>query len=110
LRQLGYTQPAFAGVRYDYFHRLGLSTDADWYWTYDVFEWSLRSSQPMYGIDSLEKVYARMDEDLPEGHRGLNFPGSDEIILMHDHAETHEYFQTLIDRLAAKDLTFARPN
>jgi peptidoglycan/xylan/chitin deacetylase (PgdA/CDA1 family) len=106
LRRLGYRQPNFSGITYDYYRRAGLDQDIDWYWTYDVLEWSIFDSNPLYGVDSLEKVLERMEEVVPEAMRGLNTPGSEEIILTHDHVETTQYFETIINRLLAKGLVF----
>jgi len=109
LRQLGYVQPAWEQVTYSYYQTAGLRDDVDWYWTYDVMEWSIFAEQHLFGIDSLEKVFARMDEDEPEGSRGLNYAGSAEIVLMHDHAETAAYFELLVERLLEKGLVFELP-
>jgi peptidoglycan/xylan/chitin deacetylase (PgdA/CDA1 family) len=109
LRSLGYTQPAFPKITYHYFREAGLPDDADWFWTYDTFDWSVFAEEPMYGIDSLEALFARMDEDNPEGTRGLNDPGSEDIILIHDHEISTENFFLTVDRLAAKGLQFRLP-
>ena len=63
----------------------------------------------LYEIDSLEKVFERMDEDVPEGSRGLNYPKSEEIILVHDHPETTHMFKPIIERLLAKGMIFKHP-
>ena len=109
LRRLGYYQPAFEGITYRYYREAGLLDDLDWYWTYDVVEWSVYAEQPLYEIDSLAKVFARMDEDVPEGGRGLNSAGSEEIILTHDHHESTEIFFPIIKRLVDKGLVFKLP-
>ncbi|HEX2907305.1 MAG TPA: polysaccharide deacetylase family protein [Phototrophicaceae bacterium] len=106
LRAEGFTQPAFAGITYAAYQNLGWSADADWLWTYDCLEWSIHSSQPQAGITSLEAVFARMEETVPAGMRGLNTPGSDEIVLVHDHPETTPYFAAIIQRLLDKGLVF----
>ena len=63
----------------------------------------------MFGIDSLEAVFARMDEVVPEGGRGLNTSGSAEIILAHDHERTTELFPAIIERLLEKGMQFRLP-
>jgi mannan endo-1,4-beta-mannosidase len=108
LRGLGYTRPQFPGVTYDYWRNV-LAADVDWYWTYDVMEWSIFAGQPMYEVTSLAAVYARMEETVPEAGRGLNTPGSEEIILTHDHPETDGLFEPIISRLLAKGMHFAGP-
>jgi peptidoglycan/xylan/chitin deacetylase (PgdA/CDA1 family) len=109
LRQLGYTQPHWEHVTYDYYQANGLQDDVDWYWTYDVMEWSIFANDPQRTVDSLEKVFARMEEDEPENGLGLNSATSAEIILAHDHAETTAYFEPIIERLLEKGLTFMQP-
>jgi peptidoglycan/xylan/chitin deacetylase (PgdA/CDA1 family) len=106
LRELGYTQPSWERITYEYFQAAGLRQDLDWYWTYDVMDWSIAAAEHQHGIDSLEKVFARMDEDDPQGQRGLNSGDSAEIVLMHDHAETTDYFEPLLERLLEKGLKF----
>lgn len=108
LRELGYTLPRFPGVTYDYW-RSAMAKDADWYWTYDVMEWSIFATVPQYGVTSIEHVFARMDEVAPQEGRGLNSPGSEEIILLHDHPETDALFAPIVDRLLDKGLKFALP-
>jgi peptidoglycan/xylan/chitin deacetylase (PgdA/CDA1 family) len=109
LRDNGYTQPSFEKVTYYYFDRLGLRDDADWSWTYDCAEWSISVPERMDGIDSIEKVLARMDRYEPNTGFGLNSPSSAEIILTHDHLETTVYFPQMIDGLRAKGLQFTLP-
>ncbi len=106
LRALGYSKPDFPGITYRYYLAAGLHTDVDWYWTYDTIDWGPLSTNPPGGIDSLEKILARMEEDDPEGGRGLNYPGSDEIIIMHDFEQTTPIFFAMIDRLLAKGIRF----
>ncbi len=72
-------------------------------------EWSIFADESKFGIDSVEKMYVRMDEDVPEGGRGLNYPNSEEIVLTHDHPETTELFPPIIDRLLTTNLIFTLP-
>jgi len=109
LRRLGYSQPAFPDIAYAYYRDAGLLTDIDWYWTYDIVEWSIYHERHAHGVVTLADVYARMDEIEPEGGRGLNTPGSAEIILTHDHVETTPIFAPIIERLLAKGLRFCLP-
>jgi peptidoglycan/xylan/chitin deacetylase (PgdA/CDA1 family) len=106
LRMEGFTQPVFEGVTYEWYRNLGWLDDVDWLWTYDCMEWSIHNPQPQHGITSLEAVFARMEETVPDGLRGLNTPGSEEIILVHDHPETTPYFTSIIQRLLDKGIVF----
>lgn len=110
LRRLGYTQPRFEGVTYPYYREGGFLDDVDWLWTYDVMEWSVFSDQHVHGIDSFEKVLDRMEEDVPDGWRGLNDLASEEIILTHDHVASTEIFYPIIKRLQEKELIFRLPS
>lgn len=109
LRELGYTQPAFEDVTYAFYREMGFLNDIDWYWTYDSHDWCAYSDHPAHGIDSVEKVLARLDEDVPEGWRGLNDAGSADIVLVHDHVTPDNLFMQIIDKLVAKGVTFRLP-
>jgi len=109
LRSLGYTKPKFKGITYKYYYDNGYDKDVDWYWTYDCLEYALFSSKNHFGINSIEKVFSRMDEDVPEGCRGLNYPNSEDIILLHDHEETTKYFEPILNRLLQKKIELRRP-
>lgn len=110
LLQLGYCQPAFDDVSYEYYRKGGFLDDVDWYWTYDVAEWSTFHEPHAYGIETAEDVFTRMEEVVPEGGRGLDTPGSAEIILTHDHVETTELFFAVIDRMLEKGIAFHLPS
>ena len=116
LRKLGYKQPKFKGITYKYFRRDGLANDADWYWTYDVLEYAVFNKENVhrkfFGIDNFEKVFERLDKDVPDGYGrygGLNYSQSEEIILLHDHSETTHMFRPIIERLLAKGIIFKPP-
>ena len=109
LRDLGYTQPRFENISYHYYRKAGLLDDIDCYWTYDVMEWSIFLNKPLFGIDNLQKVLERMDEDVPEQCRGLNYADSEDIILLHDHSHSTHIFKPIIDRLHQKGIVFKLP-
>jgi peptidoglycan/xylan/chitin deacetylase (PgdA/CDA1 family) len=109
LRQLGYMQPAFPGITYSYYRAAGLLADVDWYWTYDTLDWSIFSDTPILGITSVAAALARMDEDEPQNGRGLNTPGSEEIVLIHDHEASTDAFPILVRRLREKGCDFRLP-
>jgi peptidoglycan/xylan/chitin deacetylase (PgdA/CDA1 family) len=106
LREMGYRQPAFLGITYSYYRRAGLLDDVDWHWTYDCMEWAPFEKSPPYGINSLHQVFDRMDQDVPEGGRGLNFSFSEDIVLIHDHVQTTEMFPLILGRLLSKGVRF----
>ena len=109
LKSLGYRQPKFPRITYKYYKKAGLLDDVDWHWTYDVMEYAIFEKEHPFGIDTIKKVFDRMDENVPEGCRGLNYRGSDEIILVHDHANSAKLFMPIIERLLSKGLSFRLP-
>ena len=106
LKDLGYYQPEFTDISYNYFYDLKLHSDSDWFWTYDINEWNLINKSPVYPAKSIEDVFDLMDVDLPENWFGLNFYDSSDIILLHDHPETSDYFRLIIDELLQKGIVF----
>ncbi|MBU3905257.1 MAG: polysaccharide deacetylase family protein [Nanoarchaeota archaeon] len=114
LKRLGYVQPKFEGITYRWFLDAGLLKDVDVQPTYDTHDYSPFQDEPTHGIDSLEKVMERIEEDVPEECRGLNYPDSNEIIMMHDNAFTNrelsnKIFFAIIERLIEKGITFKLP-
>ncbi|MFN8376807.1 MAG: polysaccharide deacetylase family protein [Anaerolineae bacterium] len=109
LRKLGYAQPTFPDISYRFYRESALAQDADWLWTYDTHDWAVTAENPPYGINSIEKLLARMDEDVPEGWRGLNYAGSADLVLTHDFAGNNAVFVAEIERLLAKGLEFRLP-
>jgi len=108
LKTLGYTQPRFPGITYRYYRDAHLLDDVDWHWTYAVLEFDLFFTPRRFGLDSLEKVLARMHEDEPERCLGLNDKRADDIVLLHDHTESTSVFQPIVDHLLAMGIHFAR--
>lgn len=109
LRDHGYTQPAFPDVTYQYYRSAGLLEEVDWFWTYDTHDWCPYNENPSHGIDSVEKVLDRLDDDVPEDTRGINYAGSADIVLIHDHVTPDHIFQQIVDKLISKGVTFALP-
>jgi len=109
LKKSGYSQPKFKGINYKWFDDAGLLKDVDVYWTYDVMEWAIGGLYVRY-IKTPKDVFKRMEENVPEGGRGLNFQGSNEIILLHDHIRTTKLFFKIMDKLIGKKLTFRLPD
>ncbi len=85
----------------------GLSS-IDWKWTYDVMEWSIFQDIPYRGVDCIEKVYDRLDEreQFIKTHNGELF----EVMLLHDHNETAQHFNSIIDRLISIPMEFVHVN
>ncbi len=109
LQKLGYTLPKFPKIAYDYITKFRFREDLDWFVTYDVMEWSIFIEKPLFGIETLQDVLNRMEEDVPEEGRGLNNRKSEEIILLHDHTETEDFFIPIVNRLIEKGIKFKSP-
>lgn len=109
LKKLGYTQPTWDDITYAHFKDVGLHQAYDWYWTYDSHDWCAYSDHPVHGIDTPEKVLARIDEDVPNSGRGINYPDSADIVLVHDHVTPDNLFQQIIAKLLTKDVEFRLP-
>jgi len=107
LRQLGYRQPDFKGVTYEWYNCLGLGTErwADSYWTFQFKEWLVFTSQT-----SETEVMSFMDRDEPEMMFGLNSGTSAEILLLHDHPETNYLWDRLLAKLMTKNFSFKLPD
>jgi len=101
LKELGYRQPNFENITYKWYVKAGLDKDVDVYWTYDTLDWAVLEEN-QFGIKNIKDVLARMEENVPEGGRGLNYKDSNDIILMHDFEETKEMFIPMIKKLLTK--------
>lgn len=102
LQNLGYKQPNFKRIRYKHYHELNLDRDLDCYWTYDVMEYWIHSKPGYYNISNEEDVYKRMEKDDPYNWLGFNQDLSNEIVLLHDHPETTQIFESIIEHLMQK--------
>jgi peptidoglycan/xylan/chitin deacetylase (PgdA/CDA1 family) len=106
LKQLGYRQPKFTNINYEWYKKAGLNKCVDVGCTYDSYDWTVSDKSYEHGIKTLKDLLARMDENVPEGMRGLNFKGSADIIMMHDHANIKEFFVPMIEKLLKKGIKF----
>jgi peptidoglycan-N-acetylglucosamine deacetylase len=109
LKNLGYTRPKFENINYKWWEKAGLKKNIDVDCSFDTMDWTVADGSHKYEIKDLQGMYDRMDEDYPEEHRGLNFNGSNEIIMMHDSPNIADMFQPLIKRLIEKGIKFELP-
>lgn len=116
LRDLDYGQPEYENINYKFMDKAELWNDADMSWTFDIMEWATFEDKPTLGIKDLSYVLQRLESKRPKDCRAklwfekrwLNSPSS-EIILLHDHPETDEIFNDIIDRLKELPLNFILP-
>ncbi|PHV70432.1 polysaccharide deacetylase [Sporanaerobium hydrogeniformans] len=108
LKELGYQTLEFKDIHYGYFQRLKEKKHIDWYWTYDAMEWCIFQERPPYGIKTLEDILELMEIDLPERWMGLNNKKSNEIIVVHDHDQTLEFFEPIIKAFLDKGINFKK--
>ena len=109
LKELGFQRLRMPGITYRWWTAAGLDRSISVDATYDTFDWVLTEETPHeYGYHSLSSLLDRMDEDVPEGCRGINYAGSNEIVMMHAFIPI-EAFAALINRLAEKRISFLTP-
>lgn len=114
LKRQGYAQPIFENISYKWYRDAGLARDFDVYWTYysfdcEVAEYRSKGTKSPHGYYHLQSIINRMDEDVPEGCRGLNFRGSNDIILVHDYPGIEDIFVPLIRAFLNKGIYFKLP-
>ncbi|NLY47916.1 MAG: polysaccharide deacetylase family protein [Clostridiales bacterium] len=107
LKELGYVQPAFRGIKLEYFSdKASMFEYLDVKCTFDQMEYNLGRENAPYGTNTEEAILGRIDEDVPYEGRALNRPDTTDIILVHDHENTTELFYKLIDRYIEKGFEF----
>ena len=108
LRAEGYTAPAFPDITYASYeeHR----ADADWQWTFDTYDWVLKSASRRreHDLHTPEEALALMDRDEPEAGYGLSSGSSAEIILIHDLLNGN-LFEDMIEKIQSKGFVFRDP-
>lgn len=109
LRKLGYTAHELPDITYPYFQAYRESGNVGWAVTFSSHDWALNVPNPPDGIDSPEKVLARIDRHAPEEGLGMNDPQSAELILVHDYADNTPLFERTIDKILSKGIVFGFP-
>lgn len=108
LNSLGYIHPKFKDLNYDWYKKAGFLECINVDCTYDTYDWCLEEGVEEHGYKDLPTILSRIDEDVPEGSRGLNFPDSNEIIMMHSWIPL-EAFKAIIDKMLKKGIVFHLP-
>lgn len=109
LHKLGYKQPKFKNITLEWYSNAGLSEDVDVMCTFDQMEYWLGDENAPYSLSSESAILARIDEDFPEDGRSLNFTGTSDIIMIHDHEKTTTLFFKIIKKYLEKEIIFKLP-
>ena len=102
----GYTSYPFEGIHYKYYDNLIKQEHMDWYWTYDAMEWCIFQEKNQYGIRTIDDVIELMELDLPEQWMGLQCDKSNEVVVIHDHKQTIDTFEPIIQGLIEHGIKF----
>src|SRR3989344_2353757 len=92
LKKLGYEQPDFRNIKYNYWIKNNLKKEHDIFWTYDLEEYNL----------PLDRVFKEMNKKLKSK--------SNDIVLLHDHKETEKEFYLIIENLIKSKIKFIMPD
>ena len=106
LKELGYRQPAFAGIKHDYFADQHIFDGVDVRCTFDQMEYWLGNTQAPYGMMAESAILGRIEEDVPHEGRPLNRHDTTDVILVHDHTYTTPLFYRIIARYLEKGIKF----
>lgn len=98
LKELGYKQPNFKGIKYDYWKEFDLDKDLDTFWTFDIEEYNL----------GWKEIIKKINEKNPKIGGSLVDEKSKDILLMHDHKQTTELFFSIVEKLKKKGIKFEK--
>ena len=98
LKEKSFRKPVFEDITYKWWKEKE-QDKIDWFWTFDCME---------YRIDDLNQILGRIQEEKPDKMKGIPTDSAD-IILIHDHSETHEKFQSIIKKLIESGVNFCSP-
>lgn len=105
LRHLGYSYPPAVRVQWPYYNfTLG---DVDWFWTFDVQEYRIKTAPDE--VPDLEAVINRIRTNDTAQGLGVMNADVDEIILIHDHVETAHLFRAIVAELRVHIPEFLLP-
>ena len=99
LEDFGFEGGPFSTVQYGILFQ-NKTTDRHWMWSYDVREWALAKE------DLRKLTFAQVLKKLRDFLESFS-RDKDQIILMHDHVETHEDFCRLIDTFLEAEIIFS---
>lgn len=110
---LNYTHPIPPGITYSYY-RNDLARDRDIHWTLDGMEWCLKRKNGLFSLrnttDIIDRLFSENPFDcrgvVPEKNYGMQYAGSDEILLLHDHPVTIGVFKSMVDEVLRRGFGF----
>lgn len=108
LKNLGYIQLPMPGINFEYYKNAGMLDCISMDCTFDTFDWVIETDFTHGPYVDLETCLSRIDEDEPEKGTGLNWDGSNEIIMQHAWVVDHG-FKTLIEKMSTKNLEWVHP-
>lgn len=108
LRKMGYSQPLFENITYERTAKSGFLDCANVDCTYDSCDWCLEDGVEWLCYRDLRSILARTDEDVPESGRGLNYPRSNEIVMMHADKGL-DVFKAVLNKIMGKGIRFELP-
>lgn len=94
LTNLDYMPLKIKNVKLRYPELLRLN-DTDTYWTIDIREWKMIKNDNHKISDVLNFI-----------DNNLSSSNSNEILLVHDHEQTHRYFEQIIEKIMSKNFNF----
>ncbi|HEX3043407.1 MAG TPA: polysaccharide deacetylase family protein [Bacillota bacterium] len=109
LHELGYRQPNFQGLHHTWLQDHKLLDAIDVRCTFDQMEYWLGAANAPRGLNKVEAILARIDEECSEESRTFHDPETTEIILIHDHEKTTGLFYQIINRYLEKGIRFINP-
>src|SRR3989338_8985113 len=106
LETKGYKKQILRGITYDWWDEFDNRVDT--YWTFDIREYEIHREK-FSEINSIKDVFNHLKDKSPKRGGSLIASDSAEVILIHDHEETHKIFKKLIDRLTEMEIEFRLP-
>lgn len=110
LKKNGFFRFLNVSVAYSWYHENRLDMDSDVFWTFDCEDYRLYNSDASFQMND---VYAHLTDASPANGGSLVSGVNDEIILVHDNAESHarfhENFQDIIDNIKTLGIHFVKP-
>ena len=106
LKKLGYSPLDFKGVTYDFFKKHYQKKLVDTFWTFTVMEYTFSSCSDIDKRFNLEKGPLGIERSEKGGSLSSE---SNEVMIIHDHEKTTEYFYKIIEKLMARGFIFKLP-